>query len=185
MEGQKDRGILFRSNASPKPICYYDSSDKKDPKDSKAQHGHVIFMCGGPILWTSKKHNHVGRSSTDNEYMAQGLACTSIMWVRSLLREMGFPELVEEPTPILGDNDQATKMSLDDYMSTATRYFRMEYHFCKESYEAGATQPLRVAGPDNYAVMLTKCLAGPTLRKLRPGLTGYELQPDPPTPSRD
>ena len=75
--------------------------------------------------------------------------------------------------------------SIDDYMSTATRYFRMEYHFCKESYEAGATQPLRVAGSENYADMLTKCLAGPTIRKLRPGLTGYEDHPEPPTPTQD
>ena len=185
LDGQKDRGILFSNNATPSPICYYDSSDKKDPKDSKAQHGHVIFMCGGPILWTSKKHNHTGRSSTDNEYMAQGHACTSVMWVRSLLYEMGFPELVEQPTPMLGDNDQATKLAIDDHMSTATRYFRLEYHFCKEAFEDGSTQPLRVAGSENYADMLTKCLPGTTIRHLRPGLTGYQPHPELPKPSPD
>ena len=142
-------------------------------------------MCGGPILWTSKKHNHTGRSSTDNEYMAQGHACTSVMWVRSLLYEMGFPELVEQPTPMLGDNDQATKLAIDDHMSTATHYFRLEYLFCKEAFEDGSTQPLRVVGSENYADMLTKCLPGTTIRHLRPGLIGYQPHPELPTPSPD
>ena len=69
LDGQRHRGIRFRSDATGEPICYYDSSDKKDPKDSKAQYGYVIMMFGGPILWSVKKHNHAGRSSTDNEYM--------------------------------------------------------------------------------------------------------------------
>eukprot|EP01052_Picozoa_sp_SAG31_P023639 SAG31_NODE_1963_length_6802_cov_2.758168_1_plen_119_part_10 len=47
--------------------------------------------------------------------MAQGHACTSVMWVHSLLYEMGFPKLVEEPTPMLGDNDQATMLAIDDH----------------------------------------------------------------------
>ena len=73
------------------PICYYDSSHKKDPKDLKAQYVYVIMMFGGPILWSVKKHNHASISSTDNEYMAQSHACTadSVMWVRGLLSEMG------------------------------------------------------------------------------------------------
>ena len=47
MIGQKHRGIRFNSAASAVPICFYDLSDKGDPKDSKAQYGHVIMMFGG------------------------------------------------------------------------------------------------------------------------------------------
>ena len=38
---------------------------------------------------------------------------------------------------------------------------------------------------ENYADMLTKCLPGTTIRHLRPGLTGYQPHPEPPTPSPD
>ena len=185
LDGQRHRGIRFRNDAPGTPVCYYDSSDKKDPKDSKAQYGYVIIMYGGPILWSSKKHNHAGRSSTDNEYMCQAHACTAVMWVRGLLREMGFGDLISEPTPLMGDNDQATNLACDDILTQANRYFRLEYHFCKECFEAGDTSPLRVAGVDNIADVLTKSLAAPVIARLRPGLTGYASLPSPPPRPRD
>ena len=85
------------------------------------------------------------------------------------------------PTPMMGDNDQATNLACEDILTQANRYFRLEYHFCKECFEAGDTSPLRVAGVDNISDVLTKSLAAPIIAKLRPGLTGYEpLQPPPP-----
>ena len=185
LDGQKSRGIRFDSKSSEKPVCYYDSSSKKDPKDSHAQYGYVIFLCGGPVMWQSKKHNHAGRSTTDDEYMALGHATTAVMWLRSLLFEMGFGDWVSEPTAMMGDNDQTTNIANEDYISSATRYFRLEYHFCKECKESGDIQPLRVATENNYSDLLTKCLAGPQLEKLRPGLTGYEQLPQPPAAPRD
>ena len=185
LDGQKSRGIRFDSKSSQIPVCYYDSSSKKDPKDSHSQYGYVIFMCGGPILWSSKKHSHAGRSTTDDEYMALGHATTAVMWLRSLLTELGFQDWVSAPTAMMGDNDQTTNIANEDYISQATRYFRLEYHFCKECKESGDIQPLRVATTDNYSDLLTKCLAGPQIEKLRPGLTGYEALPPPPAAPRD
>ena len=185
LDGQKSRGIRFDSKSSATPVCYYDSSSKKDPKDSHAQYGYVIFMSGGPVMWQSKKHNHAGRSTTDDEYMALGHATTAVMWLRSLLFEIGFEDWVSGPTAMMGDNDQTTNIANEDYISSATRYFRLEYHFCKECKESGDIQPLRVATENNYSDLLTKCLSGPQIEKLRPGLTGYEPQPAPPAPPRD
>ena len=185
LDGQRDRGIRFRSNATGSPICYYDSSSKRDPKDSHAQYGWVIIMYGGPVMWSSKKHNHAGRSTTDDEYMAQAHACTAVLWIRSLLREMGFPDLVGAPTPMMGDNDQATNLAREDILTQANRYFRLEYHFAKECYESGDTQPLRVASIDNVSDLLTKALPAQTVARLRPGLTGYGSLTPPPAPPRD
>ena len=107
------------------------------------------------------------------------------MWLRSLLTELGFQDWVSAPTAMMGDNDQTTNIANEDYISQATRYFRLEYHFCKECKESGDIQPLRVATTDNYSDLLTKCLAGPQIEKLRPGLTGYEALPPPPAAPRD
>lgn len=107
------------------------------------------------------------------------------MWLRGLLREMGFGDLISEPTPLMGDNDQATNLACDDILTQANRYFRLEYHFCKECFEAGDTSPLRVAGVDNISDVLTKSLAAPVIARLRPGLTGYASLPSPPPRPRD
>ena len=67
----------------------------------------------------------------------------------------------------------------------ANRYFRLEYHFCKECFEAGDTSPLRVAGVENFAGVLTKSLATSVIARLRRGLTGYATFPSPPPWPRD
>ena len=36
---------------------YYDSSNKADYTDGKAQYGFVGMMMGGPIFWGSRKHS--------------------------------------------------------------------------------------------------------------------------------
>eukprot|EP01045_Picozoa_sp_COSAG04_P016545 COSAG04_NODE_1388_length_6961_cov_6.032498_11_plen_390_part_01 len=69
--GQRNQGIMFRSDGSALPsVCFYDSSDKGDPTDQRASGGYCIMLAGGPIAWSSRKHRHVGRSSSHNEYMA-------------------------------------------------------------------------------------------------------------------
>ena len=48
--GQQHRGIQYRSNGNPQPICYYDASNKADPSDGKSQYGYVIFLFNGSIV---------------------------------------------------------------------------------------------------------------------------------------
>jgi len=90
----RDRGIRYRSDGNQKMIGYSDSSNRPDPKDSKAQHGHVLYWMNGPIAWTSLKHRHVGCSSFENEYMALAFAGGTVMFVTKLMQEMGFEEAV-------------------------------------------------------------------------------------------
>ena len=42
--GQRNQGIMFRSNGNTEPMCYYDSSDKGDPSDQRASGGYVIML---------------------------------------------------------------------------------------------------------------------------------------------
>ena len=36
--------------------CYYDSSNKADPDDGKAQYGTSIHLYDGPLMWSSRNH---------------------------------------------------------------------------------------------------------------------------------
>jgi hypothetical protein len=47
---------------------------------------------GGCILWVSKKHQHVGESSAEDEYMALNHAYKRVMWLRLLFKELGFDD---------------------------------------------------------------------------------------------
>ena len=115
--GQRHRGIRYKSNGNAVPVCYYDSSARGDYVDSKCQYGHVVMLYGGPIIWSSKKHGHVGLSSSHNEYMALMHASVDIIWLRQLLTALRFKSMVSNPTLMLGDNDQATRLSREDIVT--------------------------------------------------------------------
>ena len=131
MQHNVSRGIKFRSDGNATPICYYDSSNKADPNDSKSQWGYVIFLFNGPIDWGCKKHNHVGTSSSHNEYMALSHATKAVVWLRQLLQEMGLNDMIKEPTPMLGDNDQATLISQEDIVTSGNKFYLLDYHYAK------------------------------------------------------
>jgi len=185
LHGQQHRGIRYRSDGNTQPICYYDASNKADPSDGKSQYGYVIFLFNGPILWGSKKHNHVGLSSTHNEYMALSQASKDIEWIRQILIEIGYP-LEKGPTPTLGDNDNATLYSREDLISPGNKFIIQDYHYAKECVERGVTCPRRVDTKDNISDILTKSVTRPIITRLRPPITGYGgLLDRPPDPPRD
>ena len=94
----REAGITFRSDGNEIPVCYYDSGHLQDRVDYKSFYGLVIVWMGGCILWVSKKHQHVGESSAEDEYMALNHAYKRVMWLRLLFKELGFDDLIEMPT---------------------------------------------------------------------------------------
>ena len=64
----------------------------------KSFYGYVVVFMGAPIHWVSKKHQHVGESLAEDEYMALNHAGKMVVWLRNLFIEMGLGHLVSEPT---------------------------------------------------------------------------------------
>jgi hypothetical protein len=173
-------GIRYRSDGNRHPQAAYDSSNKGDIHDAKAQYGYAIHLFDGPIIWAAKKHAHVGTSSTHNEYMALYHLVRAIVWLRQLITEVGLDgELLDGPTLALGDNDQATNLCYDDVVTVGNKFYHMMYHFSKEMYEAKQIAPLRIDTKDNWADLMTKSVDGITYRRLAPILCGHsdELMP--------
>ena len=141
------------------------------------------MMYGGPIAWSSKKHRHVGKSSSHNEYMAMSHCAVEVKWIRDLLTEMGFRDLVVEPTPCMGDNDQATRWSVEQMVTTGNKCIRTEYHWVKECIEEGDVSPQRIETARNLSDCMTKALPNQVINNLVGGLSGYEDIPEPPGPT--
>ena len=128
-----NRGITFSSNGNRDLRVFYDASNRGDYADEKAQYGFACMLYNGPVQWASRKQRHVGTSSTHNEYMALFHACVDTVWFRKLLNEAGLSEHVQNATIALGDNDQATRLSYEDIVTSGNRMIRNNYHFVKMS----------------------------------------------------
>jgi len=180
----KTRGIRFKSNGNPMPICYYDASNKGDPSDGKSQWGFVIFLFDGPVSWGSKKHNHVGLSSTHNEYMALCQASKEVVWLRKLLKEVGYMKENEPPTPMIGDNANATIYSREDLITPGNKFIIQDYHFARECMQRGEICTRQVDTSMNFSDVFTKGVSRQTIERLGPILFGHggglPTPPDPP-----
>ena len=183
MYNKRTTGIRFRADGCPYLQCYYDSSHKADPTDGKAQYGWVITFMNGPVEWNSKKHNHVGISSSHNEYMALSHATKAVMWIRQLLVEMQLQEYIPEPTPMLGDNDQATLLSQQEMVTNGNKFYLLDYHYSREAVKEGHTSTRRVDTKANYSDMFTKAVPKIDLERLGETLKGnngvHQVTPPP------
>ena len=117
--------------------------------------------------------------------MALKHACIDTVWLRKLLVEIGHGYLVKEPTVMLGDNDQATRLSREDIVTPGNKFIRADYHFAKECIEDRLVCTRRVDTTQNIADIFTKPLARQPMQYLRPFLTGYGSElPAPPLAPR-
>lgn len=181
----RHRGIVFRSDGNSDLRVYYDASNRGDPADEKAQYGFACMLFNGPVQWTSRKQRHVGTSSTSNEYMALYHACVDTVWLRKILTEAGLKEHANGPTIALGDNDQCTRLSREDIVTSGNRMIRNNYHFVKECVEQGDIETRRVDTLDNISDPLTKALSRQYCERLLPWLTGNsDGLPDLPLPAK-
>jgi len=186
MYGHREKGIRFSRVAKPTVVTYYDSSNRRDPKDgAKAVGGHIVFLCNGPLIWSSKKNSHTGQSSSHNEYMALAAATKATEWIRYLLMEMGLHAWVKEPTMMMGDNDAATTLCRNDIVTPANCYYDMLLYHSKQAFEQFRIDPTRIDTKLNYADGMTKAVPRQVTDAHVPAITGYVTQQVlPPRPRR-
>lgn len=132
-------------------------------------------MAGGPIVYESKKHDKVGDSTPLSEYMALYHASKKTMWVRNMLKEIGVDclHLINEPTPMYGDNDIATKTATEYRNTPQTKHYLLKYHYAREQVVDGHLRTVRVPTLHNHADLHTKPVKTKVFRALLDQLKGY------------
>lgn len=73
--------------------------------DRKSATGYCTFVGGNLVTWKSKKQNVVVRSSAEAEYKAMASLTCELIWLRSLLNDLGFTD--PEPMTLFCDNQAA------------------------------------------------------------------------------
>ena len=151
----------------PSLIRYCDSDYANDPGPDgrRSVAGHCFSMGSGMLSWSSKKQKTIADLTCAAEYMAASEAGRELVWLRTLLRELGFEP--SHATPLLCDNSAAVLLCGDQAFHNRVKHLDVKYHWIRERVENGELIVGHIASSGNVADILTKALPGPQFLTLR------------------
>ena len=98
----------------------------------------------------------MSRSSTEAEYKAMANATAEVMWVPTLLEELGVK--APKAARLWCDNLGATYLSANPVFHARTKHIEIDFHFVRERIAQGLLQVRFVSTGDQVADGFTKAL---------------------------
>ena len=135
--------------------------------DSRSQLGYSIFLNrdSGSFINRSKKAQTVADSSAMSEIQALHLTVNEIIWIRSILREIGYS--LPQPTPIFIDNKAAEDLCTTYMNSEKSKHINMKINKIREAVFYKQVNLIHIHTSLNVADVLTKPLAYSDFNKFR------------------
>ena len=147
----------FLSNHHPLSlVTYVDSAHATCKKTRRSVTGYGIAMAGGVIAFRSKLQATVATSSTEAEFVAAVQACKTVLYLRSVLKELDFD--FEGPSVIYEDNMAAIAMINSKKPTERTRHIDVQHFAIQEWRDDNKIVMRHLPGAINPADSLTKPL---------------------------
>jgi hypothetical protein len=138
------------------PYSFVDSDWAACLRTRRSMSGVGAKMAGGPIAYKTKLQPTVAMSSTEAEFMAACDAAKMMLFIRTILWELGIPQ--HAATVIYEDNDGATAMANAQKPTSRTRHMDIRFFALSEWVERDLVILERIHTSVNEADHLTKVL---------------------------
>ncbi|CAA7024341.1 unnamed protein product [Microthlaspi erraticum] len=156
LSGTQSQGIFYSKTNAPSLHAYTDADWGGDKYDYISTGAYIVYYGKHPIAWSSKKQKGVSRSSTEAEYRAVTEAVSEVIWIKSLLTEMG---ITPSPTPpVYCDNIGATYLAANPVFHSRMKHLALDYHFVRNLVQSRQVQVAHVTSADQLADTLIKPL---------------------------
>ncbi|XP_022860268.1 uncharacterized protein LOC111380842 [Olea europaea var. sylvestris] len=131
--GAPNKGLFFPINTPLDLVGYSDVDWAGCAYSRQLITRWCMFLGSALVSWLSKKQDRISKSSTESEYHAMSSACSEIVWLQSLLSELGCPWLM--PTPIYADNTSVIQITANPVFNERTKHIEVDCHSIREAYD--------------------------------------------------
>jgi hypothetical protein len=125
--------------------------------DKRSTSGFAVFLGSNLVSWSARKQATVSRSSTEAEYKDVANAMAEIMWIQTLLREIGIPS--PKMAKLWCDTMGAKYLYANHVFHARTKHIEVDFHFVRERVLNNLLQIDFVPTGDQVADGFTKPLA--------------------------
>ncbi len=139
---------------------YVDSDWATCPKTRRSLTGVCLRLAGGTIAYKTKLQPTIAQSSTEAEFMGASDFGKLLLYVRSILWDLGVPQ--HAASVLYEDNDACTAMAMAQKPTPRTRHMDVKFRVICEWVDHDLVHLKRIATQINLADVFTKLL-GPTL----------------------
>ena len=155
LKGTMKFGLVFRSTDEPL-YGYTDADWGNSLDDRKSFTGYCFLLSGSAISWESRKQCTVALSSTEAEYMALSDGTKKAIYLKNLMKELGFKARKIE---VYTDNIGTIKISENPVFHRRTKHIDIRHHFIRYAIQDGLIALKHVPTEDMGADVLTKPLS--------------------------
>lgn len=157
-------GITYDDPNSDKLIAFCDSDYAGDTETRKSTTGFIIFYCGGPISWGSRKQPIVSLSSTEAEYIAAADCVKELLYLKTIIDELTGGNIKIE---LFVDNQSAITIIKNGQFNRRSKHIDVRYHFIMEKVQEGIINLKYCATERQIADILTKPLGAVKFREFK------------------
>jgi hypothetical protein len=156
LKGTKDYGITYYKDSNQYISGYCDADYAGDLLSAKSTSGYIILLAGGIISWKSKLQSIIAQSTTEAEYIAINAVIKEAVYIRTLLKELGFYK--QSKFPIYTDNNGALLLAKNPIFHERTKHIAVKYHYIRDLIIKGIIDLNYISSKNQNADGLTKPL---------------------------